>query len=863
MLGAKIEQAAASIGLPWPPRWNLSISEALLFLPTLFMALAFELIGDRFGKQGVPISLPASFGSIPNFQPKLFPMEIFLLFVAFITIAHIRRWPWAQLKHPLVLFTVGILILGFARAIPDLKSNPVLVIRNLAFVWYLALPLMIALYPLESVRWESFFRFLYLLTFFYFAMNLAYPFYLDDARKVWWSIDLGLLLVFAYGMCSDYKWGARLALGSIGIALGLSYFSSIQRTTLVGLLVANLLLFISSFFFSERFPRPRWRRLVWIVIGIGACVVFISVLRAVKVRSVSVIESGVDAISKANPSRASENNNQGLEKFRYYMWLDAWEEFRSSPVVGIGFLKPVVKRAYAGAGKFLENTGSFEQLSLLQNEIKSPPISGPHNSYLNAIARLGIFGVSILILHLTCGLQLLSRCYFACFFVLVWQMLYAFFNVSLEGPIRSFPILVLIGVALRLSIEKSRLAEETRSSLKGPLQKHSFKNSSRSLGNAPLRVGVVHVPYRFVGGEDLYVQMLRARYEALGMKVTNIPAADSPSDLLLSAARSLTVGRVSEWDSIYKSNSIDFIHVNNIHAALGPAFLRWIINRNIPAVMTVHNHRFYCTNGLALYGNEACKACRPKPSLLRPILKNCNSSLPKSIYHSTAMMEIRRSDLLRKAIALFLAPSPYIARELQIAGVPLERIRIFPHAVKLDQISTPPKITPPDVVFVGRISPEKGVMHLVSAARLLPEVTFAIVGEGPLEQELRKAIAKSPNIRFYGKMERPDSLALMKSAKVACVPSVCHESFSLVAAEALSFGLHLVVPDTHSFIHYRETPVNAVTAIVTNPESLAYSISTALELPPRTESETTALRNRFSVQKFQDRLRQIVNEVTT
>lgn len=377
-----------------------------------------------------------------------------------------------------------------------------------------------------------------------------------------------------------------------------------------------------------------------------------------------------------------------------------------------------------------------------------------------------------------------------------------------------------------------------------------------------IKLGLVHVPYRFVGGEDQHVAVLRQTYRAIGLEPVDLPEEGDSMPLLLSATRSLTFGRPVDWDSVMERNSIGFLHLNNIHAALGPAFLRWIISRRIPTVMTVHNHRFYCTNGLALFGSDVCKACRPKPSLLRPIIWNCNASLPKSIYHAAALKEIRSSDLLRQAVRIFLAPSPYIARELQIAGVSPSQIRIFPHAVDLSDIQSPGAIPAPDVVFVGRLSHEKGVMHLVAAARKLPNVTFAIVGEGPLERELRDSIKDSSNVSYYGKMERPAALAVMRSAKVACVPSVCHESFSLVAAEALSFGLHLVVPDTQSFLHYGEKPVNAITAIVTNPESLAYSLTTALELPKRRPEETAAIRDRFSIQGFQTRLRQIVAEIT-
>jgi glycosyltransferase involved in cell wall biosynthesis/O-antigen ligase len=849
---------APSLGLPWPPRWQLSVMETLLFVPTFLMALAFELFSDNFGKAGIPIGLPSFLGTIPHFQPKLFPMEIYLLWVGAITLTQIRKWPWKGLVNPVTLLAFSLFAFGMMRALPDLGANPLLVTRNSAFVWYLALPFMIALFPLASLKWESFFRFLYFVSFVYFTMNLVYPLYSGDPRKVFWIVDLGLMLGLAYGFSTPTSAFPRIALAAIGFVLGLSFYGSVQRTTMVGLCLTVLLLFVSPMFFSGTLPRPRWRRVIWLVVGASISVAGIGMVRAYEKGTFNFLYEGQQAYKTAPPARPVDTTGGGLEKFRFYMWQDAWNLFLEAPLLGIGFKQPVVYRVYAWKGEFWENSGSFEQRTRFDNQRTSPPIAGPHNSYLNALSRMGIAGIGFLLLHLACGWLFLTRCYFACFFVLIWQMLYAFFNVSLEGPIRSFPILILVGVGLKLAIEKSTFMDRADSTAGNAIKK--FPRPSLNSGELR-RAGIVHVPYRFIGGEDRYVSMLRDAYRSIEFSPVNIPSESSSSDLLISAARSLSFGSPAEWDKLVKEQKIELLHLNNIHAALGPAFLRWIISRGIPTVMTVHNHRFYCTNGLALYSGEVCKACRPKPSLIRPILRNCNGSLPKSIYHAAAMKEIRSTDLLMRAVNLFLAPSPYVARELQIAGYSPSKIRIFPHAVDISKASNQQNHPASDVVFVGRLSQEKGILHLLEAARRLPNHSFAIVGEGPLEGQVRAAAKAAGNLRYFGKMKQPDALAIMRAARVACVPSLCHESFSLVAAEALSFGLRLVVPDTQSFLHYGEEPIGAITAIVTNPESLAYSLATALDQGPRSPQEVAVIKERFSPHGFQERLRQVVAEI--
>lgn len=837
-------------------RWKIGFGEALFFVPTLALAMAFELFGDTFGKRGIPIGLPATLGSIPNFQPKLFPMEIYLMWIGLLTLSRVRQWPRIHFWNRLTVLIVVMLAFCALRAIPDLRENPLLVVRNCAFLWYLALPLMIALYPIPSLRWEGFFQFLYLVSFVYFVLCFVNPVFATSITSVFWFIDLGLMFALAYGLTAAGRWPARLALVSIGFLLGLSYLSSIQRTTIVGLALTLGLLFLSPVVYGK-FPRPRWRRIVWLFLGIVSSLVAVGGMRAYQEGGAgSILAKTVDTVKNADPKRRSENNDLGLEQFRYFLWSDAWNEFRSSPVLGIGFLKPVVRRVYAGKGNFYDNSGSFEYVSQGNYSKTTPPLAGPHNSYLNALARMGILGAGMFLLHLACAWLFLTRCYFACFFILLWQMLYAFFNVSLEGPIRSFPILLLVGVGLKLAIENSRFSSESAEAAGAPA-----KGARRAGGASVKKVGLVHVPYRFVGGEDLHVSVLRDAYRAIGIEPVNIPADDTPPDLLLKAARSLTMGSPAEWDELMRSKSIDFLHINNIHAALGPAFLRWVIARRIPALMTVHNHRFYCTNGLALYGTEVCKACRPKASFLRPIARNCNDSLPKSIYHSAALVEIRSDDLLRRAVTHFLAPSPYIARELQVVGIAPNKMRVFPHPVSVEEAGRIPDLGRVDVAFVGRLSPEKGVMHLLAAAERMAERNFVVVGEGPLEPQIRQRASTMKNLKFLGGVSRSVALAVMKEAAVVCVPSVCHESFSLVAAEALSLGAQLVVPDTQSFSHYAEAPFDAVTAIVANPESLVYSLNMALERRRRTAEETNPIRDRFSLEGFRTRLRQVVSDI--
>jgi len=100
----------------------------------------------------------------------------------------------------------------------------------------------------------------------------------------------------------------------------------------------------------------------------------------------------------------------------------------------------------------------------------------------------------------------------------------------------------------------------------------------------------------------------------------------------------------------------------------------------------------------------------------------------------------------------------------------------------------------PTVLAVGRLAAQKGFGTLLEAAAfwrdMRPEPLLVIVGEGPLEAELKSQAARLRlDVRFPG--HRDDVLALLASAAVFVLPSVW-EGQPLILQEALRAGVPIV-----------------------------------------------------------------------
>lgn len=85
------------------------------------------------------------------------------------------------------------------------------------------------------------------------------------------------------------------------------------------------------------------------------------------------------------------------------------------------------------------------------------------------------------------------------------------------------------------------------------------------------------------------------------------------------------------------------------------------------------------------------------------------------------------------------------------------------------------------MLYVGRLSAEKGVDCLILAVAGLDDVTLRILGDGPDRQALAElAVQANANVIFEGWLDAANVRAHMLNADLLCVPSVCYEVSGLV-----------------------------------------------------------------------------------
>jgi D-inositol-3-phosphate glycosyltransferase len=225
----------------------------------------------------------------------------------------------------------------------------------------------------------------------------------------------------------------------------------------------------------------------------------------------------------------------------------------------------------------------------------------------------------------------------------------------------------------------------------------------------------------------------------------------------------------------------------------------------------------------------------------------------------------------------FACISREIERETAAAGVPRERIHFLPNPVDMQLFAPADSATRTArrralglgdddlvVVFVGRLSREKGIMDLLRAWQRLaaqgvigpsptpgrrtvllvagPDMTGHAWDEGPGARRYVADHQLGDSVQFLG--ARRDVAAVLQAGDIAVIPSH-FEALGLSAVEALACGLPVVVSSVGGLLDFVVDGENGLLCPPSAPDALAERLGRLLADAPL--RATLAARARASV----------------
>jgi glycosyltransferase involved in cell wall biosynthesis len=312
-----------------------------------------------------------------------------------------------------------------------------------------------------------------------------------------------------------------------------------------------------------------------------------------------------------------------------------------------------------------------------------------------------------------------------------------------------------------------------------------------------VKILLLHNRYQQRGGEDASVGALQQLLIARGHEVRFIEADNVEIDGSAAAAKAAASWVYSrKWKARVAAEIASFgpdvAHVHNVFPLLSPSVIHACNAFRVPVVQTLHNYRLMCPIGILFRSGKVCESCVTTSFPWAGVFHRCyhGSALGTAVVGAGSTIH-RLLATYSRNVDCFIALTEFAKAKFVTANLPEAKIEVIPNWLARDPSAGNGKGG--FFLFVGRLSPEKGLATLLAA---WPKVAFPaklkIVGTGPLEADVMAAAANQTGIEYLGYLPGCDVLQLMKDATALIVPSECYEGLPMTVVEAYASGTPVI-----------------------------------------------------------------------
>ena len=336
-----------------------------------------------------------------------------------------------------------------------------------------------------------------------------------------------------------------------------------------------------------------------------------------------------------------------------------------------------------------------------------------------------------------------------------------------------------------------------------------------------MKVLLVHKFYRKLSGAEMYfhdvVRILKANQHTVKIYTTNFNAEGGIDEKVTdsevvygTAVDYLRGGAISkmmrlpqiiysdknkeEFAALLKEFKPDVVHVFAIYVTISPSILDACREAGTPVVMSCNDYKHICTNYRLYHHGHICTDCKGN-RFYKAITNNCcKHSIAFSIASSIEAYAYERKNIFRKNVSVFSFESKFmlnITKEFwgsethrsYLLGKPFDATQYDAHPDADDYL-----------LYIGRLSDEKGVDVLLKAMALVPEAKLRIVGTGYYIDYLKDLSVKLKvtNVTFEGSKWGDEAKDFIRRSRFVVIPSLWHENFPYVITECFALGKAII-----------------------------------------------------------------------
>ncbi|MGF9852214.1 glycosyltransferase [Bacillus paramobilis] len=348
-----------------------------------------------------------------------------------------------------------------------------------------------------------------------------------------------------------------------------------------------------------------------------------------------------------------------------------------------------------------------------------------------------------------------------------------------------------------------------------------------------MRVLFIHNYYQQSGGEDNVVaqEMMLLKKYGLDVQLYSVH-----NDRIKQKGKfdkvKLAVGAVWSYTEYKKMKEHlmeikpDVVHVHNFFPLLSPSIYSACKSLDIPIVQTLHNYRLICPSAMLMRENQICESCL-ESSLWNSVKYGCYRD--SRVQTLPVAMMIKFNKIIgtwENAVDRYIALTNFSRQKFIQGGIPESKIIVKPNFLMQNSEQVNKNLEEEYILFVGRISEEKGIRNLLNAWKMINNkkgIKLYIIGDGP-DKKMLEEEKFSDDIYFLGKKNSKDVLLYMKNAKYLIVPSIWYEGFPMTIVEAYSVGtpvlcskigsLQEVVINGETGFHFKHDNIEGITAVI-------------------------------------------------
>jgi len=261
-----------------------------------------------------------------------------------------------------------------------------------------------------------------------------------------------------------------------------------------------------------------------------------------------------------------------------------------------------------------------------------------------------------------------------------------------------------------------------------------------------MKIVLVHNFYQQPGGEDAVFNAELNLLRKFGHNIILFTKHNkdlNKTNLFTLALNTIWSRQVhNELISVLAIERPDLVHFHNTFISISPAAYYACAKFNVPVVQTLHNYRLLCPRATLSRQNIICEKCNNKTTFWPAIQYACYRNSRLATLTVSIMLAFHHlMKTWHTKVDIYIALTEFSRQKFISRGLPANKIAIKPNFTNFD--SNYDKHNEAQVLFVGRISSEKGIITLLEAWKQIRNIPLTIIGDGPLFSKLQTERANS------------------------------------------------------------------------------------------------------------------------